>query len=101
MTDDPARSGRPAGPDSEAAATYLDGFRCNAPLTLVGAEAARKAHPTGAAILEDVFVPWERVFLAGEWQHSGLLTTNYATHHRHSCIGARAGSPRNGTLRPP
>src|SRR3546814_3053536 len=29
--------------------------------------------------------------MAGEWQHSRFLTTTYATHHRHSCIGARAG----------
>jgi 4-hydroxybutyryl-CoA dehydratase / vinylacetyl-CoA-Delta-isomerase len=38
-----------------------------------------------------VFVPWERVFLAGEWEHSSALTYSYATHHRHTCIGARAG----------
>ena len=38
-----------------------------------------------------MFVPWERVFLAGEWQHSGFLTYSYATHHRHTCIAARAG----------
>jgi 4-hydroxybutyryl-CoA dehydratase/vinylacetyl-CoA-Delta-isomerase len=38
-----------------------------------------------------VFVPWERVFLAGEWQHAGFLTHAYATHHRHTCIAARAG----------
>src|SRR3546814_4492533 len=29
--------------------------------------------------------------MAGEWQHSRFLTTTYATHHRHSCIAARAG----------
>jgi 4-hydroxybutyryl-CoA dehydratase/vinylacetyl-CoA-Delta-isomerase len=42
-------------------------------------------------LFEDVFVPYERVFLAGEVEAGGLLTTSYATHHRHSCIGARAG----------
>jgi len=31
------------------------------------------------------------VFYAGEWQHSGHLTYSYATHHRHTCIAARAG----------
>jgi 4-hydroxybutyryl-CoA dehydratase/vinylacetyl-CoA-Delta-isomerase len=31
------------------------------------------------------------VFLAGETEEGGFLTTSYATHHRHSCIGARAG----------
>ncbi|MBV0892938.1 hypothetical protein KTN05_13940 [Paracoccus sp. Z118] len=28
--------------------------------------------------------------LAGETEKGGFLTTSYATHHRHSCIGARA-----------
>jgi 4-hydroxybutyryl-CoA dehydratase/vinylacetyl-CoA-Delta-isomerase len=42
-------------------------------------------------MLDDVFVPHERVFLAGEYEEAGYLTTSYATHHRHSCIGARAG----------
>ena len=31
------------------------------------------------------------MFYAGEWEHSGHLTYSYATHHRHTCIGARAG----------
>src|SRR5690606_40441602 len=42
-------------------------------------------------VFDKVFVPWERVFLAGEWEFSADITYNYATHHRHSCIGARAG----------
>jgi 4-hydroxybutyryl-CoA dehydratase / vinylacetyl-CoA-Delta-isomerase len=42
-------------------------------------------------IFDDVFVPHNRVFLAGETEEGGFLTTSYATHHRHSCIGARAG----------
>jgi 4-hydroxybutyryl-CoA dehydratase/vinylacetyl-CoA-Delta-isomerase len=45
----------------------------------------------GVVIFDKVFVPWERVFYAGEWEHSGTLTYNYATHHRQTCIGARAG----------
>nr|WP_048440781.1 4-hydroxyphenylacetate 3-hydroxylase N-terminal domain-containing protein [Caenimonas sp. SL110] len=46
---------------------------------------------TGVCIFENVFVPWENVFYAGEWEHSGHLTYSYATHHRQTCIGARAG----------
>ena len=46
---------------------------------------------TGVCIFEHVFVPMEDVFYAGEWEHSGHLTYSYATHHRHTCIGARAG----------
>lgn len=42
-------------------------------------------------VFDKVFVPWERVFLAGDWEYSSDITYNYATHHRHSCIAARAG----------
>jgi 4-hydroxybutyryl-CoA dehydratase/vinylacetyl-CoA-Delta-isomerase len=46
---------------------------------------------TAVVMFDKVFVPWERVFYAGDWEHSGSMTYDYATHHRHSCIGARAG----------
>lgn len=46
---------------------------------------------TGVCMFDRVFVPWEHVFYAGEWEHSGHLTYSYATHHRHTCIAARAG----------
>jgi 4-hydroxybutyryl-CoA dehydratase / vinylacetyl-CoA-Delta-isomerase len=46
---------------------------------------------TGVVQFDDVFVPWDRVFLDGQVEEAGFLTTSYATHHRHSCIGARAG----------
>jgi 4-hydroxybutyryl-CoA dehydratase/vinylacetyl-CoA-Delta-isomerase len=51
----------------------------------------RYGQATGVVVFDRVPVPWERVFYAGEWEHSGELTLAYATHHRHSCIGARAG----------
>jgi 4-hydroxybutyryl-CoA dehydratase/vinylacetyl-CoA-Delta-isomerase len=66
---------RPAGRPGEAAAKF----------------SARYGQSTGVCLFERVFVPWARVFLAGEWQHAGFLTLTYATHHRHTCIGARAG----------
>jgi len=40
-------------------------------------------------ILEDCFVPWERVFLAGEWQHGGVLALLFALFHRHSYSGCK------------
>ena len=46
---------------------------------------------TAVIIFDQVFVPWDRVFFEGEWEHSHVLTYSYATHHRHSCIAARAG----------
>ena len=46
---------------------------------------------TAVVMFDRVFVPWKRVFFAGDWEHSHVLTYSYATHHRHSCIAARAG----------
>jgi 4-hydroxybutyryl-CoA dehydratase/vinylacetyl-CoA-Delta-isomerase len=66
---------RPAGRPGEKAALFSN----------------RYGQSTGVVVFDRVFVPWERVFLAGEWEHSSHLTYSYATHHRHSCIGARAG----------
>jgi hypothetical protein len=40
------------GPAYKVSATYMDGFRCGAQLTIVGIDAARKARRTGEAILE-------------------------------------------------
>jgi 4-hydroxybutyryl-CoA dehydratase/vinylacetyl-CoA-Delta-isomerase len=51
----------------------------------------RYGQATGVLLFDRVFVPWERVFYDGEWECSSTLTTSYATHHRHTCIGARAG----------
>lgn len=66
---------KPAGRPGEAAAKF----------------SAKYGQSTGVVIFDDVFVPHDRVFLAGETEEGGFLTTSYATHHRHSCIGARAG----------
>ena len=66
---------RPAGRPGEAAAKF----------------SSKYGQSTGVCLFENVFVPWNRVFLAGEWQHAGDLTRTYATHHRHTCIAARAG----------
>jgi len=51
----------------------------------------RYGQSTGVVMFDRVTVPWERVFLAGEWAHSGQLTHDYASHHRQTCIAARAG----------
>jgi aromatic ring hydroxylase len=41
-------------------------------------------------IFDNVFVPWERVFLAGEYQFAGLLANLFATYHRFTAISYRA-----------
>ena len=68
-------SARPAGRPGEAAAVF----------------SKRYGQTTGIVLFDKVFVPMERVFLNGETAQSEHITRNYATHHRHSCIAARAG----------
>jgi 4-hydroxybutyryl-CoA dehydratase/vinylacetyl-CoA-Delta-isomerase len=66
---------KPAGRPGEAAAKF----------------SAKYGQSVGVVLFDDVFVAEDRVFLAGECEPGGHLTTTYATHHRHSCIAARAG----------
>ncbi len=40
-------------------------------------------------ILDEVFVPWERVFLCGEHQHGGVLALLFGLFHRHSYSGCK------------
>ncbi len=37
-------------------------------------------------IFDDVFVPWERVFLAGEWQYAGPLALTFVEFHRFTAV---------------
>ncbi len=66
---------RPAGRPGEARAPFSGHY----------------GQTTGVCSFDRVFVPWSRVFLCGEHAHSEYLTRAYATHHRHTCIAARAG----------
>ncbi|MBE0596493.1 MAG: 4-hydroxyphenylacetate 3-hydroxylase family protein [Desulfuromonadales bacterium] len=42
-------------------------------------------------VLNDVFVPWERVFMCGEYQYAGLLVERFASYHRQNYGGCKAG----------
>ncbi len=42
-------------------------------------------------VLDNVFVPWERVFMAGEFEFSGLLVERFAGYHRQSYGGCKVG----------
>lgn len=42
-------------------------------------------------IFDDVFVPWERVFLCGEYQFAGPLVRTFGSYHRHSHGGCKCG----------
>jgi len=42
-------------------------------------------------IFDNVFVPWERVFMCGEYEFAGLLVERFAGYHRQSYGGCKAG----------
>jgi len=42
-------------------------------------------------ILDDVFVPWDRVFMCGEIDFSAMLVERFASYHRQSYGGCKAG----------
>ncbi len=42
-------------------------------------------------VFEDVFVPWQRVFMAGETTFAGMLVERFAAYHRQSYGGCKAG----------
>ena len=66
---------RPAGRPGEAAAKF----------------SSKYGQSTGVCLFDRVFVPWERVFAAGEWEPAAEILYNYTAQHRHTCIAARAG----------
>jgi len=43
-------------------------------------------------VFDNVFVPWDRVFLCGEWQYSMLLAYTFATFHRFTAISYKVPS---------
>jgi 4-hydroxybutyryl-CoA dehydratase/vinylacetyl-CoA-Delta-isomerase len=42
-------------------------------------------------IFDDVFVPWDRVFMCGEYEYSGMLVERFAGYHRQSYGGCKVG----------
>jgi 4-hydroxybutyryl-CoA dehydratase/vinylacetyl-CoA-Delta-isomerase len=42
-------------------------------------------------IFEDVFVPWDWIFMCGEYQYAGELVELFAAHHRTSYGGCKVG----------
>jgi 4-hydroxybutyryl-CoA dehydratase/vinylacetyl-CoA-Delta-isomerase len=55
----------------------------NAAFGIVGGEAI--------VILEDVFVPWERVFMCGEHEFAGMLVERFAAFHRQNYGACKGG----------
>jgi len=42
----------------------------------------RRMHTDSLIIFDDVLVPWDRVFLCGEWKHAATMVYNFALMHR-------------------
>ena len=42
----------------------------------------RRMHTDSLIIFDDVFVPWDRVFLCGEWKFAATMVYNFALMHR-------------------
>jgi 4-hydroxybutyryl-CoA dehydratase / vinylacetyl-CoA-Delta-isomerase len=43
-----------------------------------------RSHTDAVVVFDDVFVPWERVFLCGEWKYAATAVYNFAYLHRHT-----------------
>jgi hypothetical protein len=78
------------GPQYKVSATYMDGFRCNAQLTIVGIDAARKAQRTGEAILERTREIFKQQGLADYARTNiemlGSELGNYGPHGKHADV---------------
>ena len=48
-----------------------------------------KASPM--VIFDNVFVPWDMVFLNGEVEYAGKMVRNFGNFHRHSHGGCKCG----------
>lgn len=55
----------------------------NAEFGIVGGEAT--------VVFEDVFVPWDRVFMCGEFEFAGQLVEMFASYHRQNYGGCKGG----------
>lgn len=55
----------------------------NAQFGIVGGEAL--------TVLDNVFVPWEKVFMCGETEFSGMLVERFACYHRQNYGGCKGG----------
>ena len=48
-----------------------------------------RIHTDSLIIFNDVLVPWERVFMCGEWKHAASMVYNFALMHRRTGVAYR------------
>ncbi|RMG87682.1 MAG: aromatic ring hydroxylase [Candidatus Dadabacteria bacterium] len=81
-------------PNGEKGVTYVCQFTPYSAERLVAEKPEELGNPrfgqreTSMIVFEDVFVPWERVFLAGETKYAGRIVTRFAQMHRMVCGGS-------------
>jgi 4-hydroxybutyryl-CoA dehydratase/vinylacetyl-CoA-Delta-isomerase len=46
-------------------------------------------HTDSLIVFDDVLVPWERVFMCGEWKHAATMVYNFALMHRRTGVAYR------------
>ncbi|QWC90822.1 acyclic terpene utilization AtuA family protein [Cupriavidus metallidurans] len=78
--------GRAPGGAYKVSATYIDGFRCNAQLSIIGVDAVAKAERTGEAILART----RRIFEENGW--GDYIRTRIEVLGAESCFGPRAAT---------
>ncbi len=74
----PSRNHNETGKDYAVSCAVPCGAKGVKFLATAGSE--NGGHPM--IIFDNVFVPWERVFLCGEWQFSRVYATSFARYHR-------------------
>ncbi|MBI4764563.1 MAG: hypothetical protein HY787_08160 [Deltaproteobacteria bacterium] len=74
----PSRNHNESGKDYAVSCAVPCGAKGVKFLATAGSE--NGGHPM--IIFDNVFVPWERVFLCGEWQFSRVYATSFARYHR-------------------
>jgi 4-hydroxyphenylacetate 3-monooxygenase/4-hydroxybutyryl-CoA dehydratase/vinylacetyl-CoA-Delta-isomerase len=76
----------PADSDGVKLITHVSNAR---PRKVFKAPIADLGFADSIVIFDDLFVPWERVFMCGEWPFAALLAHGFALYHRHSYTGCK------------
>lgn len=76
----------PADSDGVKLITHVANPR---PRKIFKAPIAEHGFADSFVIFDDLFVPWERVFMCGEWPFTALLAHGFALYHRHSYTGCK------------
>jgi len=76
----------PADSDGVKLITHLENPR---PRKVFKAPIADFGFADSFVIFDNLFVPWERVFMCGEWPFAALLAHGFALFHRHSYTGCK------------